>query len=61
MLIDLGVACAWIAMSFAGAVGLGRLRRIGTDSLELWADGDEGSCSEDPYSLDRPAGAGAVA
>lgn len=57
MLIDLGVACAWIAMSLAGAVGLGLLRRFGADStlaIELCREGEEGS-SEELYPLEQPA------
>lgn len=56
MLIDLGVACAWIAMSLVGALGLGSLRRHGAESTRV-ACREEASC-EDLYSFESPAGTG---
>ncbi|HEX5308234.1 MAG TPA: hypothetical protein VFW38_04065 [Solirubrobacteraceae bacterium] len=62
MLIDLSVACAWISMSLAGAVGLGLLRRFGADSMlaiEVCRESEEIS-PEELYSLEQPVAAGLI-
>lgn len=62
MLIDLGVACAWIVMSLAGAVCLGLLRRFGADStlaVEHCRESEE-IPDEEFYSFEQPMAAGMV-
>ncbi len=49
MLIDLGVACAWIAMSAAGAAVLALLGRFGTTTLAARGEEPLEPAHEDVY------------
>lgn len=53
MLIDLGVLCAWIAMSAICAVGLGSLPGFGAGALSTGGADDE-PAGEDLYPLTSP-------
>lgn len=53
MLIDLGVACAWIAMSVAGAIGLSSLAGFGVPATAAAGVDDEVELGhEDVYALE---------
>ncbi len=64
MLIDLGIACTWIAMSAAGALGLSSIARDAVSGESITREGDA-TCSsaeahEQRYPLEaheRPWGA----
>lgn len=58
MLAGLGVACAWIALSAAGAVGLAAFGRSGGAGLAPRADEQVEPAHEDIYSLEPLPAAG---
>jgi hypothetical protein len=52
MLIDLGMACAWLAMSAAGAGVLVALRRLASPQLAAPAEETPEPTHEDFYATD---------